>query len=518
MPNNPPRWIVLILRAYCLVLVILVISFGAAAASRFSQAGDPLFKEANPVAPPGVPDDPTIRRQLYVTVNQVALDWSAPGDRLELNLYDDVVLQAIIEGKTRQGDANVWTGRISGVELSQVVLVESGGQVAGNIATPTAFYQVRHLAGEVHVIYQIDQGAFPPELEPVAVEAPPGWEASPEIEGPLADDGSVIDVLVAYTPNARTVAGGTTNMQNLILLAVAEANQSYANSNINQRLNLVHMVEVTYTESGDMYTDLTRLRGTSDGYMDNVHALRNTYYADTVTLIAEGGGYCGLAYLMDPVASYFESSAFSVVARSCATGYYSFAHELGHNMGARHDWYVDNAVTPYTYSHGYVNRTSRWRTIMAYNTECSDQGFNCTRLQYWSNPSVSYGGAPMGVPAGSSTACALYDPNHPACDADDRSTLNNSAYTVANFRVRPAPATSTPTRTATRTPTNTATSTSTPTQTRTPTATSTPTRTNTPTATSTPTRTNTPTPTRTPFHTPQGGWPNSIYLPFVVRR
>ena len=28
---------------------------------------------------------------------------------------------------------------------------------------------------------------------------------------------------------------------------------------------------------------------------------------------------------------------FSVVYRGCAVGYMSFAHELGHNMGAMHD-------------------------------------------------------------------------------------------------------------------------------------------------------------------------------------
>src|SRR4030067_2904062 len=60
---------------------------------------------------------------------------------------------------------------------------------------------------------------------------------------------------------------------------------------------------------------------------------------------------------------------------------------------------------------------------MAYNTECGDNGFSCTRLQYWSNPDALYGGVPMGVPEGQSNA------------ADNRKTLNNTAYTVANFRV-----------------------------------------------------------------------------------
>jgi hypothetical protein len=64
---------------------------------------------------------------------------------------------------------------------------------------------------------------------------------------------------------------------------------------------------------------------------------------------------------------------------------------------------------------------------MAYNTECSDLGFNCTRLKYWSNPDVLYGGQPMGVPEGQYHA------------ADNRKTLNNTAWTVANFRQSVSP-------------------------------------------------------------------------------
>lgn len=116
-----------------------------------------------------------------------------------------------------------------------------------------------------------------------------------------------------------------------------------------------------------------------------------------------------------------------------ATGYYSFAHEMGHNMGARHDWFVDDASLFYTYNHGYVNSIDRWRTIMAYIDECSSQGFGCTRVQYWSNPGVLLGGDPMGVPAGTSATCTAGVLN-PVCDADNHLILDSSALTVANFR------------------------------------------------------------------------------------
>jgi len=85
---------------------------------------------------------------------------------------------------------------------------------------------------------------------------------------------------------------------------------------------------VTYTESGSFQTDLDHLTY-MDGVIDNVHTLRNTYYADLVSMFIEGTQYCGIGWMMNTVSHSFESSAFTVVARSCATGYYSFAMKWG---------------------------------------------------------------------------------------------------------------------------------------------------------------------------------------------
>ena len=106
-------------------------------------------------------------------------------------------------------------------------------------------------------------------------------------------------------------------------------------------------------------------------------------------------------------------------------------------MGAQHDWYeylkFYGLPPAYPYSFGYVNASAGWRTIMAYDTECVDRGLDCSRLPYWSNPDLTLGDEPMGVPEGTSTSCVIgeYDPN---CDADNRKTLNATASIVASFR------------------------------------------------------------------------------------
>lgn len=376
--------------------------------------------------------DPTLLRGRLVDINFGLLVPAAGAPRmgdgkglaLRLDLFENASFTAILDEVTQNSPLSyTWVGRLDGVDFSQVILVVEQGIMAGHIAMPGAIYQIRYAGNGRHFVYEIDQAAFPPEARPVEIDAST-FDAPAEGGDAAADAGSQIDVLVVYTPAARAAAGGTTGMDTQVDLAIAASNTSYANSGITPRLRLVYKGEVSYTESGNIELDLSRLTNTSDGYMDVVHSLRNTYQADLVALIVEnGGGYCGIAWLMTSVSSSFASQAFSVTARGCASANYSFPHELGHNQGARHDWYVDSTNnSPYTYNHGYVNTSALWRTVMAYNTQCDDLGFTCTRLQYWSNPNVSYGGAPMGVPEGQANA------------AENKKTLDNTAYTVANFR------------------------------------------------------------------------------------
>ena len=208
-------------------------------------------------------------------------------------------------------------------------------------------------------------------------------------------------------------------MEALINLAVEETNTAFANSQISPRLRLVHMAEVNYTETGNMGTDLSRLRGKTDGYMDEVHAWRDAYAADQVSLIESTGNYCGIAYLMTSVGSYFQSSAFAVVHRSCATGYYTFGHEWGHNAGSHHDRANAGSSPAYAYSYGDQAPDSAYRTVMAYNAGCG-----CPKSQHFSNPDILYGGQPTGID---------HDID-PANSADNARSINNVAYTMANFR------------------------------------------------------------------------------------
>ena len=199
-----------------------------------------------------------------------------------------------------------------------------------------------------------------------------------------------VDILVGYTTAAKNGQGGVNAMTALINLAVTESNQGYANSDVEQRYRLVHLVEmVGYTEVADFVTNLNRFRNQGDGFMDEVHTLRDQFGADACALILNGSQYCGVAYgIMGAPSNGFAPNAFQVTARTCATGYYSFSHEYGHLFGAQHD--IANAgVAYYPYAYGWRTANGLWRTVMAYAPG--------TRINYWSNPNKSYQGQVLGV-------------------------------------------------------------------------------------------------------------------------
>ena len=70
-------------------------------------------------------------------------------------------------------------------------------------------------------------------------------------------------------------------------------------------------------------TGLEQITSINDGVMDDVHLKRKKYGADLVALMIHDDNYCGAAWRgPDP------AKMFSVVRHSCATGYFSFGHEL----------------------------------------------------------------------------------------------------------------------------------------------------------------------------------------------
>jgi hypothetical protein len=375
------------------------------------------------------PNDPTVFRSQNVIVDLDVL--RTAGKKLSLPLFDGEVQEVDITRTERiQERGEAWHGRIAGQPLSSVTLVALERIVVGDIRLNDGRqFELRYLSGGIHSLREIDATKFPREAQPVQVQPAKGsdllFAGMAGTNKCLTDDTSNIDVMVVYTAAARVAAGGTDSMVALVYLSVALTNQSYVNSNINQRARLVYVTEVTYTETGNINTDLNRLTNPADGFIDNVLPLRNTYGADHTVMITEnGGGFCGLAWFMNPVSPTFETNAYAVVARACAAANLSFPHELGHNMSADHDCANASSTGPYNYNRGWVELTpsagSPWRTLMSYQSSPPS-----TRIPWWSNPLVNY---PIGLDS-MGGSCPT-----PPYSANNALVLNNTAATTSNFR------------------------------------------------------------------------------------
>jgi hypothetical protein len=369
----------------------------------------------------------TIRGRSSTAEVNLARIASAPGRALgkgsvvRLGIAPGLQVVAAGEQVTERGASDIsWAGPLRGGD-GWVQMVLSDGGVNATVRVGNTTYSIEPLGEGLHAVSKLDLAGFPADhpadhpsgtLSDAITNATDAYRASKGGKPGSGEAGALanttINVMVVYTPSA---ASATSNISSLIQLAVDETNQGYVNSGVNITMNRVYTGQVTYTEGTSSFsTHVSRLRSTTDGYMDNVHTLRNTYAADVVVLVVNDSEACGMASAIKATAT----TAFAAAHYSCITGYYSFGHEVGHLQGARHDRYVDSSTSPYAYGHGFIPAAKNWRTIMAYGNNCG----NCTRINYWSNPNKTYGGVAMGT--------TQYE--------DNARVLNTTASTVAAFR------------------------------------------------------------------------------------
>jgi len=339
-------------------------------------------------------------------------------DRLTLDLFPGVSLRAELMRREVGRDGSIsWSGQVPDEPLSSITFVRVGDVLQGSIRLLGSAFSIEPVGrGGHHAIRQLDLAQLGSELDPHSPS--PAVAAGIDVPAAAGDDARVVDVLVVYTAAAREAAGGTdASIQARIALGVTETNIAYMKSGVHQRLRLVGAEWVDYTQSNtDMATDLERLTGVDDGYMDAVHARRDTLGADLVQLVVGSiSNGCGVAWLMERVSVAFAPLAFSVSAYPCISPNYTFGHELAHNMGSTHAPDDPSTLPVFPYSYGYKHPGGLFRTVMAYTTGC-----NCPRVLHFSNPGANYDGAPTG-----------------ATFQNNALSLNNTSATVASFRQSP---------------------------------------------------------------------------------
>lgn len=422
----------------CLLLLLIMFS----TVSLFAQS--PLVGEkvtvtdAESIMKPGVFDrmeldrsNGVIIRERYARINRALIDKS----NIIINLFEDYSPEGDFRKMAVRSLRDIsWSGKLAENPLSNIDLVIRGENITGDIRDGARYFQIRPVGAGMHWIAEIDPSQLPDVCETEDIDENDfmpdtylkpnrGLKLDIPSDNILPTEGVIIDVLVVYTDDA---ADASSDISAEVQLMIDVTNNALAASGISPRVRLIHSAEVEYAESNSSATDLDRLEDDDDGFMDQAHTLRETYGADLVTLIVESlsGGACGRANL-SITSSGNSNWAFGVVRRSCAVGNLSFPHEIGHNLGCRHDWYVDGTNnSPFTYNHGYKVVAEGWRTIMSYNNECSANSTSCTRLAYFSNPDTLHPttSTPMGIAEGNASA------------ADNRKTWNNMGSVIAAYR------------------------------------------------------------------------------------
>jgi len=291
----------------------------------------------------------------------------------------------------------VWEGSHESGAFNEALLVIQNGRISGRVQLDDRLFRIDHVSGGVHSITEVDATKFPNEIgvepHPRQIRAVPQGHASPsESEDAAAKVIRKIRVLVAYTVNAKNQAGGAAAILNRIDQAIALANQAYVRANADVRLVLAGPPQqVSYNEKADIIQDLNNL--TNAASFQTLRNRRNlsTVNADLLSLFIKiNATACGIAWFpgagtMPTPGPGTAETGYSVMVHNCVTNL-SFHHEVAHNMGLRHDRFVDGSAGGYNF--GFVNLAKKKRTIMAYNDRCEASGFNCTRINYFSSRTI----------------------------------------------------------------------------------------------------------------------------------
>lgn len=195
----------------------------------------------------------------------------------------------------------------------------------------------------------------------------------------------VIDILILAD---QSFLRFTANPELLAIGSVDSVNSIFRNSTIEGIVRLSGFQVLGDTATRNINKTMQELTDLQDGRFDDINT-ELLAEADVTVMIVGQAFACGKAnmILADPV------SAFAIVRNDCSIEKFTFAHELMHLMGGRHDVASDSKQDPFPYGHGFSSSTRGWRTVMATRNAC-----NCPRYPAFSSPGIRIGEEDGGNP------------------------------------------------------------------------------------------------------------------------
>ena len=233
-------------------------------------------------------------------------------------------------------------------------------------------------------------------------------------------DEVTIDLMIVYTEKAEQWANQSDSgsIEEVIAQSMNLSQLGLDNSEAGIKLRLVHVHKTDYDEDGEdsPVSGEVHLRRLSqnptgrinfntgddeiDGFMNEVHDLRNEFGADLVALYPKISDTGGIAWVNNSTAGN-PAIGFSVNRVQQVGRTFTLIHEIGHNFGSVHSRTQEEAAAGslgglFKYSTGFQigSGESQFNTIMAYN----ESGARGNNLPFFSSPDIL---TADGIPAGS---------------------------------------------------------------------------------------------------------------------
>ena len=298
--------------------------------------------------------------------------------------FENVFIQRDSESQFR-----VEESKKGGIENISLDVYPNEKAVWGQFHDGSNFYRIRPLGEGTHALIRVKKSEF----KSCAVVNLAGFRTHDKHQlnnqphkvnlgrniGTCPNTHHRIKIVAAYTPE---FSAGEIN------LYINNANQAFRNSGLDIIIELTHAYQTTVdtsliyqtygrTEKTASASILKAFTTPGDGLIDDVHQKRQTNRADIAVLFTSLSDAGGIAYL-DP--HFRKKYAFAAVDPNLGQ-YLTFAHEIGHIMGAHHDKKAGTNKS-FPYGHGFVAAYNQWRTVMAYGKSCG----NCSRKPQWSDP------------------------------------------------------------------------------------------------------------------------------------